>query len=65
MTEATAMTEEEYLACGGGQCPFCRSTDITGDTIEVDGTTAWQPVVCNECDAEWQDNFNLTGYQKA
>jgi len=55
-------TNAEYLAHGGTQCPFCGSYDITGDEVNIDAGSAWQDVFCNDCPAEWQDTYNLTGY---
>jgi formate dehydrogenase maturation protein FdhE len=65
MTDITkpTLTSEEYVAKGGGCCPFCGSGDLTGRFIEVDGRTAAQPVDCNNCEAEWIDMYTLTGYQ--
>jgi hypothetical protein len=55
-------TNAEYVAHGGTQCPFCGSHDITGDEVNIDAGSAWQDVFCNDCAAEWQDTYTLTGY---
>jgi hypothetical protein len=53
--------QERYLRAGGGVCPVCQSSDITGDSIEVDGNGASQDVTCAECEAHWLDCYTLTG----
>lgn len=57
------MTEQEYRELGGGRCPYCHSDNITGDAIEVDGSIAWQPVSCDDCGKDWEENYSLIGYQ--
>jgi formate dehydrogenase maturation protein FdhE len=60
MTEK--LTSDEYVAVSGCRCPACGNPDITGDAIEIDGNIAWQPVYCNNCEAEWNDVYTLAGY---
>lgn len=52
---------EEYVKKGGGSCFKCSSEDITGGSIDVHKGGATQKVSCNDCDAEWHDNYTLTG----
>lgn len=59
------MTNRGYVRVHGTKCPFCRSEDIVGDDINVDGGQATQEMSCNECDAEWEDVYRLIGYQAA
>ena len=56
------LTNKQYVLAGGGTCPSCRGSDISGDSIEVDGTICWQPVSCGDCGANWTDVYKLTGY---
>lgn len=56
------LTNEQYVECGGQNCPFCGSTDLTGDSIHVEAGKAFQEMGCNECDRSWQDEYKLTGY---
>lgn len=56
------MTNEEYVLRRGGCCPFCGSYHLRGRSIQVEGSVAWQEVVCYVCDEEWQDIYTLTGY---
>ena len=55
----TAEQKEAYLK-DSGKCPRCKSTDITGDSIEVDGDSAWQNVSCSECNETWTDVYTLS-----
>lgn len=56
------LTDERYVAKGGSICPFCGSTEIEGDGVEIDGPTATQEVSCGSCEATWFDTYALTGY---
>lgn len=53
--------EFEYVQSGGVACPYCGSEDIVGDSIQVEGGTAWQKITCNGCDEQWQDTYVLAG----
>lgn len=41
-----------------GECPCCRSRNITGGSFEVDETVI-QDVWCHDCGAEWRDVYCL------
>ena len=56
-------TQAEYLA-SLSHCPFCDSDQIEGGFLEMDGSSAWQPVVCNDCGKGWNDIYNLVGYEE-
>lgn len=62
-SEVMPMMPAQYMDVGGQQCPLCRSHEITGDSLEVDTLTSWQPVSCSDCGAEWNDLFGMTGYE--
>jgi hypothetical protein len=49
-----------YIEHGGVSCPFCKSEDIEGGSVETDQGGAFQPVACNACGAEWNDVYELT-----
>lgn len=56
----TAHTKQSrYLAGGHGQCPNCLTYDIEGGSITVSDNLAHQEVGCNECKAEWVDEYRL------
>lgn len=54
----------KYLKHRGVKCPNCGSPDITGESIEVDAGGATQEISCNECPAQWQDVYTLTGVEQ-
>lgn len=56
---ARKLTDEEYLAHDGVRCPFCRSRDIVGESVEINVGSATQDVYCNVCEAEWYDEYKL------
>lgn len=53
------LTNEEYVAKGGGVCPHCGSGDITGGFVDIEGGTATQRCTCNDCSEEWIDGYKL------
>lgn len=40
-------------------CPYCGSDTIEGDSIEIEGDWAEQPVRCLACDRGWTDRYRL------
>jgi mannose-1-phosphate guanylyltransferase len=54
------MTEEEYIQNGAGECPECGSGDIEGDSVDIVMMQATQQVSCINCDAEWEDVYELS-----
>ena len=63
---ARGMTDNEYVAAGGGRCPFCRGEQIYADSApEVDGSECRQAVRCLDCGEEWTDVYRLQGYLSA
>jgi len=57
-----SLSDDEYVAKGGGICPACGTDEIVGDAIDVDGPSASQAVHCCCCSAEWTDKYQLQGY---
>jgi hypothetical protein len=60
--EAGPMTDAQYIAIKGVRCPSCGSSDVSGSHLEVDAGTAFQPMTCSECGANWSDSYVLSGY---
>ena len=57
------LTEEQkkaYMKDAANLCPFCKSPDISGGPVEIDGREAWQEVSCNECNEQWRDVYVLS-----
>ena len=42
--------------------PACDSGNIQGGPIDVDAGSSWQECCCQDCDAEWHDDYVLTGF---
>jgi len=53
-------TNEEYLE-NPGNCPFCNSDQIEGDSWDFDGDPS-QPIYCTDCKSEWHDLYKLVGF---
>ena len=61
-----SMTNEQYVSASGAVCPHCRSGNIrTIGSLEPSGTVIYQSVKCAGCDAEWTDEYTLSGYSEA
>jgi transposase-like protein len=56
LTEAMAA---QYVAQGGGKCPFCRSGDLEGGSQDADGPTIVQDIKCLACGRRWYDVYRL------
>jgi len=57
-----SLTDKEYTESLGLRCPFCGSTNITGE--EWEGDIASQKVLCRDCGKSWWDRYELTGYEE-
>jgi len=58
--------EKHYLKYSNN-CPICNSSNIKGDSMQSDATSACQDINCDDCGAEWTDIYGLievdiTGY---
>ena len=61
--EKQMLTNEEYVVSQGNKCPACLSVHVrSAAEMQHDVTTCWQDCKCDSCDAEWTDEYNLTGY---
>ena len=40
-------------------CPFCESSSIQGGFIEIEEGKAIQQMGCADCEAKWQDIYEL------
>lgn len=56
------MTEGAYVEKHGLVCPHCRSDDIEGGPVEIEDDYAFQEVSCSNCNASWNDVYELVGY---
>lgn len=56
------MTQEEYKKNLGNLCPQCRSWEIEGEGVDIDGDEAHQEVTCMKCHATWTDTYKLASF---
>ena len=56
------LTDTEYVAMLGTNCPVCQSTQLEGSSVDIDGGVASQKIWCKTCGASWNDTYTLTGY---
>ncbi len=60
-----APTQEQvrvYINEGHGHnCPFCGSDQISGGDTDQEAGCITQEVWCNDCQAEWVDEYELVG----
>lgn len=56
------LTDAEYVATLGTNCPVCQSTQLEGSSVDIDGGFASQEIWCKTCGASWNDTYTLTGY---
>jgi hypothetical protein len=54
---------EEYLTYGGVFCPFCKSPDIEGGSVDIAGSEAFQELSCVSCGGAWRDRYELVAVQ--
>ena len=63
MNKLTKKQKSDYLK-NSGKCPYCKSDQIEGGSIEIDGETAWQTVSCLNCDKKWNDIYRLANVEE-
>lgn len=57
----TEQQVKEYVSKAGMVCPYCRSTQIEGNEIDMQGKYVYQGCYCLRCHKEWTDEYTLTG----
>jgi len=63
MSKLTEKQKKEYINSGYSKCPNCKSEDIEGGHVEVNGASCWQPCFCHECNLEWNDIYTLSNIE--
>ena len=53
------LDKKAHIKGKGLSCPFCGSALIRGGFIEIEEGKAFQQMGCTECEAEWQDVYEL------
>ena len=53
------LDRKAHIKGKGLSCPFCASLSIQGGFIEIEAEKAFQRMGCTECEAHWQDIYEL------
>ena len=57
------LTSKEYVDKQGVICPCCQAHSVRGmSELQHDSCYIWQDCKCDHCNAEWTDEYTLTGY---
>ena len=56
----SSKTVVDYLENNGSNCPVCGSPALDGEEIQLGSGTAYQKIVCSNCQTSWYDNYKLT-----
>lgn len=56
------VASDTYLSEGGTKCPYCGSVDLVGGFVETSRGIATQFMQCSDCQKDWTDQYELTGY---
>ena len=62
-TKIKMLTQKKYIASGGDFCPLCSSADVESGPVQADGSHAWAKVSCGNCNADWNDVYQLAGFE--
>lgn len=54
------MKLEELKANKVGTCPLCGSHEVDYDSPEIDDNVMWYPCNCPNCNATWNEVYNLS-----
>ena len=53
------INKKTHIKKKGLICPFCESSSIQGGFIEIEEGKAIQQMGCVDCEAKWQDIYEL------
>jgi hypothetical protein len=56
-------TDRQHCLDKGDRCPYCRSDEIEGDSVETGDGKAVQEMSCLVCDCKWEDIYMLVRYE--
>ena len=57
------LTNAEFISHVGLKCPACEKYELEStESVQVDDGYCWQGMECNDCEATWQDVYNLASY---
>ena len=56
------MSESTQYVKDPNFCPFCGSKSISAESLESEGTLAYQTVSCADCGEYWVNIFELVSF---
>ena len=62
-TTSTLPHAKEYVDATGGFCPYCRSGQIEGDSVDFEAGYCTQRMRCLDCDVVWFDVYTLSSVE--
>jgi C4-type Zn-finger protein len=62
-TESTFISQRDYVKDGGNHCPVCGGDNISASETNYSGSIMWQEVRCVDCEARWNDLYELRSYE--
>jgi len=55
--------KKEYFE-NSHRCPYCSSTSIQAEWMEIDGSVAQQDIYCESCYKYWTDVYRLVDVEE-
>jgi len=60
----TDAQRKEYVKKGYGNCPYCKSDQIEGGSLDFHGKQISQKVMCLDCEKYWHGIYTLTDVEE-
>ena len=64
LTEKQIFEYVDKVEDEGSHCPYCKSDQVEGSSITVEGNHAYQEMSCADCDETWDDMYRLVSIQE-
>ena len=63
---ANVVSPDDFMNENGNTCPVCGGPTVEATScMDVDLGSAYQPIACCDCDAEWEDAYLLIGVRES
>jgi len=60
MPELNQEKIDKYVEDQGGYCPYCKSHQYEGGSLDFEAGSIYQKMTCNDCGAGWVDCYTLS-----
>lgn len=57
--------QARHIQAQGAKCPVCQKDNISGDNFDIEEGTVLQEMYCEDCEAEWTDEYHLIRYTRS